>query len=158
GSLRGIVMSTCVTLLVPPDRRDRANGMVGTVTGITLAITSVFSGLVVGGAGMGWAYVLALVLTAAALGRPRPVHSDEPAPAAATTGRGPRIDVRGALVAIRAVPGLGLLVLLACFNNLLLGIFRALVDPYGLSMMSVQSWGLMWGFVGIVFVVAGVYV
>jgi MFS transporter, DHA3 family, multidrug efflux protein len=158
GSLRGIVMSTCVTLLVPPDRRDRANGMVGTVTGITLAITSVFSGLVVGGAGMGWAYVLALVLTAVALVHLRTIHIDEPAPAPATAGRGPRIDVRGALAAIHAVPGLGLLILLACFNNLLLGIFRALVDPYGLSMMSVESWGLMWGLVGIVFVVAGVYV
>src|SRR3546814_11004560 len=30
GGLRGIVMSTCVTLLVPADRPDRANGLVGT--------------------------------------------------------------------------------------------------------------------------------
>ena len=54
--MRGIALSTCVTLLVPEDRRDRANGMVGTVTGISFAITSVFSGLVIGGLGMGWAY------------------------------------------------------------------------------------------------------
>jgi DHA3 family multidrug efflux protein-like MFS transporter len=33
--LRGIPLSTCVTLLVPEDRRDRANGMVGTVTGLS---------------------------------------------------------------------------------------------------------------------------
>src|SRR3546814_9220841 len=40
GGLRGIVMSTCVTLLVPADRRDRANGLVGTITGVSFAITS----------------------------------------------------------------------------------------------------------------------
>src|SRR5688500_10917895 len=38
GQMRGIVLSTCVTLLVPEDRRDRANGMVGTVTGVSFAI------------------------------------------------------------------------------------------------------------------------
>ena len=30
GQMRSIAMSTCVTLLVPEERRDRANGMVGT--------------------------------------------------------------------------------------------------------------------------------
>ena len=57
GQMRGIALSTCVTLLVPEERRDRANGMVGTVTGVSFAITSVFSGLVIGGLGMGWAYL-----------------------------------------------------------------------------------------------------
>ncbi len=33
GQMRGIVLSTCVTLLVPDEQRDRANGRVGTVTG-----------------------------------------------------------------------------------------------------------------------------
>src|SRR5688572_23931359 len=63
GQMRGIALSTCVTLLVPDEDRDRANGMVGTVTGISFAITSVFSGLVIGGPGMGWAYYGALALT-----------------------------------------------------------------------------------------------
>src|ERR671917_914500 len=67
GQMRGIVLSTCVTLLVPDGQRDRANGMVGTVTGVSFAITSVFSGLVIGGLGMGWAYYAALALTVVAL-------------------------------------------------------------------------------------------
>src|SRR5687768_9796661 len=46
GQLRGIAMSTTVTMLVPEGVRDRANGMVGTVTGVSFAVTSVFSGLV----------------------------------------------------------------------------------------------------------------
>ena len=32
GQMRGIALSTCVTILVPEASRDRANGMVGTVT------------------------------------------------------------------------------------------------------------------------------
>jgi len=33
GNLRAIAMSTLVTLLVPEDRRDKANGMLGTCSG-----------------------------------------------------------------------------------------------------------------------------
>src|SRR5688572_15118398 len=62
GNMRGIALSTCVTLLVPEAGRDKANGMVGTVTGISFAITSVFSGLVIGGPGMGWAYCVSVVV------------------------------------------------------------------------------------------------
>src|SRR3712207_894760 len=35
GQMRGIVLSTLVTLLVADEQRDRANGMVGTVTGVS---------------------------------------------------------------------------------------------------------------------------
>jgi MFS transporter, DHA3 family, multidrug efflux protein len=77
GQMRGIALSTCVTLLVPEDRRDRANGLVGTVTGVSFAITSVFSGLVIGNLGMGWAYYGALALTLVSTG------------SAAGSGRGP---------------------------------------------------------------------
>ncbi len=45
GQMRGIALSTCVTLLVPEQARDRANGLVGTVTGVSLAITSCSAGL-----------------------------------------------------------------------------------------------------------------
>ena len=81
GQMRGIALSTCVTLLVPEDRRDRANGMVGTVTGVSFAITSVFSGLVIGLLGMGWAYY---VVARAHRRRARPPRArstiDEPEP------------------------------------------------------------------------------
>jgi DHA3 family multidrug efflux protein-like MFS transporter len=62
--MRGIALSTCVTLLVPEAQRDRANGMVGAVNGVSFAITSVASGLVVGQLGLGWAYAGSLVLIA----------------------------------------------------------------------------------------------
>ena len=78
--MRGIALSTCVTLLVPEDRRDRANGMVGTVTGVSFALTSVFSGLVIGGLGMGWAYWAPWRSPVVALVHLRTIHFDEPAP------------------------------------------------------------------------------
>ncbi len=66
--------------------------------------------------------------------------------------------MRGALESIRAVPGLMLLVLLAAFNNLLGGVFMALMDAYGLSMVSVQTWGLLFGVVSSAFIIGGLVV
>ena len=160
GQLRSIVLSTCVTLLVPEDRRDRANGMVGTVNGLSYAITSVFSGLVIGGLGMGWAYYLALGLTVGALVHITTIHLDEPEPEPPAAGgeRMPVVDVRGAIEAIRAVPGLPMLIGLAAFNNLLAGVFIALMDAYGLELVSVETWGVLWGFISLAFIAGGLFV
>ena len=160
GTMRSIALSTCVTLLVPEDRRDRANGMVGTVTGVSFAITSVFSGLVIGQLGMGWAYYGALVLTVGSLVHLRTIVIDEPEPAPAVEGehRPRHVDVRGAVEAIHAVPGLLMLILLASFNNLLGGVFMALMDAYGLELVSVETWGFLWGFISLAFIAGGVVV
>jgi DHA3 family multidrug efflux protein-like MFS transporter len=159
GQMRGIALSTCVTLLVPADRRDRANGMVGTVTGVSFAITSVFSGLVTGWLGMGWAYYGALALTVASLVHIRSIEFDEPEPQrSADDAAAGHVDVRGALEAIHAVPGLLMLILLAAFNNLLGGVFMALMDAYGLSLVSVEVWGVLWGFICLAFIAGGVAV
>jgi DHA3 family multidrug efflux protein-like MFS transporter len=158
GQLRGIALSTCVTLLVPEDRRDRANGMVGTVTGLSFALTSVFSGLAVGGLGMGWSYLIALALMAIALVDLVAIRFAEPTPEAVAGGRQPMVDVRGALEAVRAVPGLLALLLLAAFNNLLAGVFMALMDSYGLSLVSVETWGLLFAFITLAFIGGGIVV
>ncbi|MBA2282508.1 MAG: MFS transporter [Acidimicrobiia bacterium] len=159
--MRGIALSTCVTLLVPEDRRDRANGMVGTVTGISFAVTSVFSGLVIGQLGMGWAYIGALALTIGTLVHLRTIHIDEaqPEPEPLVDGaRRKHVDIRGALDAIHAVPGLLMLIFLAAFNNLLGGVFLALMDAYGLSLVSVQTWGFLWGLISFALVGGGLFV
>jgi DHA3 family multidrug efflux protein-like MFS transporter len=162
GNMRGIALSTCVTLLVPESRRDKANGMVGTVTGISFAITSVFSGLVIGGPGMGWAYYGSVVIVAAMLVHLRSISIDEAAPvtdpADGDSAPNGHVDLRGALDAIRAVPGLRMLIGLAAFNNLLAGVFMALTDAYGLSLVSVEAWGLLFGFISLAFIVGGVAV
>ncbi len=158
--LRSIALSTCVTLLIPEDRRDKANGLVGTVGGVSFALTSVFSGLVIGGPGMGWAYYLAVGCISAAFVHLATITIDEPAAAmSADHQEGPRwVDIRGAITAIRESPGLMMLILLAAFNNLLTGVFMALMDPYGLELVSVETWGFMFGFMSLAFIGGGLVV
>jgi len=157
GMARSIAMSTCVTLLVPEDRRDKANGLVGTVTGVAFAVTSVFSGLAVGFLGMGWAIAISVALTTVSLLHLRTIRFVEPEPTPRAEGA-PHVDLKGALDVIRSVDGLWLLVALAAFNNLLGGVFMALLDAYGLELVSVQTWGLLWGFVSCAMIVGGLIV
>jgi DHA3 family multidrug efflux protein-like MFS transporter len=158
GQMRAIALSTCVTLLVPEPVRDRANGLVGTVTGMSFAITSVFSGLVIGWLGMGWALYGSLALTIGALAHLQTIQIDEPTPDPALTEGDPRIDIRGAIEAIRGVAGLPMLIALAAFNNVLGGVFLALMDAYGLSLVSVEAWGLLWGLISLSFIAGGLAV
>ena len=159
GQLRSIPMSTCVTLLVADEVRDRANGLVGTVTGLSFAITSVFSGLVIDNLGMGWAYYGALALTLGSLAHLTTIAipGDEVSPQedGAPTGM---VDVRSAVEAVRSVPGLGMLIALAAFNNLLAGVFMALMDAYGLELVSVSTWGFLWGFISLFMIAGGIVV
>ena len=159
GSLRSIVMGTCVTLLVPEGARDKANGMVGSITGVSFAVTSVFSGLVIGRLGMGWALYGAVALTVGCLLHLRTIHIAEPEPEPLAEGETRKhLDIGAALDAIRAVPGLGMLIALAAFNNLLSGVFMALMDAYGLTLVSVETWGLLFGFISLFFIVGGLIV
>jgi len=156
-NLRNIALSTAVTLLVEPERRDRANGMVGTVQGVAFMVTSVLSGLSVGFLGMSGTLMVALGMTALATVHlllwvriPEPSH-----PAGATSDVPRGIDFRGAWRAVRAVPGLTALLFFATFNNLVGGVFMALMDPYGLTLFDVKTWGLVLGVTSLGFVVGG---
>jgi DHA3 family multidrug efflux protein-like MFS transporter len=162
GNIRSIALPTLVTALVAEDRRDRANGLVGMATGIGFLTTSVISGLLVAWAGMAGALGFALVLTAGVYLSLRFVRVEEPDPAAlraaaGQVGRG-RVDIRGTIGVIGAVPGLFALILFATFNNFLGGVFMALMDAYGLSLMPVQAWGLLWAGVSTAFILSGVVI
>ncbi|GAB3148615.1 multidrug efflux MFS transporter Cmr [Microbacterium neimengense] len=154
-NLRNIALSTTVTLLVPAERRDRANGLVGTVQGVAFMVTSVFSGLSVGLLGMGPTVFIAIVATAVAFAHllfvpipERGVAHDPDAPPR-------RFTFRGVLPAIRSVPGLMPLLLFTTFNNLVGGVFMALMDPYGLTLFSVEIWGIVLGVTSIGFIIGG---
>ena len=56
------------------------------------------------------------------------------------------------------MPGLLALIGFACFNNFLGGAYMALMDAYGLSLMSVQAWGLLWGALSAGFIIGGLAV
>lgn len=154
-SMRNIALSTTVTLLVPSGDRDKANGLVGTVQGLAFMVTSVFSGLSIGLLGMGWTLAIAIALTAAALAHLLTVPVPERRPEPDEGGRTPVMDVRGALAAIRTVPGLVALIVFTTFNNLVGGVFMALMDPYGLTLFSVESWGIVLGVTSIGFMIGG---
>jgi DHA3 family multidrug efflux protein-like MFS transporter len=167
GNLRGIALSTLVTVLVPPAERDRANGLVGTANGISFLGASVFSGLAVGYLGMYWTLALALVITglvaahAASLSIPERRAAGEGAPAEhppAAEHQAVPVDLRGTLRAIQAVPGLLALILFHTFNNFLGGVFMSLMDAYGLELVSVQVWGTLWGVLSLGFIVGGLVV
>lgn len=160
GNIRSIALPTLVTALIPEDRRDRANGLVGMVTGVGFLTTSVISGFLVAWGGMRYTLVLGLVFTAAVFLHLVFVRVDEPAPAAAAgeAAAPRRIDLAGTLRVIGAVPGLFALIFFATFNNFLGGIFMALMDAYGLSLVSVQAWGLLWGVLSTAFILAGVVI
>jgi MFS transporter, DHA3 family, multidrug efflux protein len=157
GNLRAVALSTTVTLLVPEDGRDRANGLVGTANGVAFALTSVFSGLAVGLLGMDWCLAIAAVLTALVLVHLLTIRIAEEPPKPAEGGA-PLVDFGGAIRAVRLVPGLLALLLFATFNNFLGGVFMSLMDPYGLTLMSVEAWGFLVGFTSLGFIVGGIVV
>jgi DHA3 family multidrug efflux protein-like MFS transporter len=107
---------------------------------------------------MGWALYGSLALNLIALVHLVTIVIDEPDPEPAHEGASRRVDVRGAVEAIVAVPGLALLIAFAAFNNVLGGVFMALMDAYGLSLVSVETWGLLFGFISLGFIAGGLFV
>lgn len=140
---RNLALSTTVTMLVEPGRHANANGLVGTVQGISFIATSVLSGLSVGLLGMGPTMLIALVGTAVPLIHLHLLRVAEPEIVRDPEFRA--VDFRGGFRAIRAVPGLVALIIFTTFNNLSGGVFMALIDPYGLTLFPVEMWGLVLG-------------
>jgi MFS transporter, DHA3 family, multidrug efflux protein len=157
GNVRGIAMSTVVTLLVPEPGRARANGLVGTASGVSFLVTSVISGLLIGLSGMIAVLVLALVATAAVILHLACLSIPETRAAAGAAGSR-RTDLRGTVALVVAVPGLMALIVFSTINNFLGGIFMALMDPYGLSLVSVEMWGMLWGVLSTGFIVGGLVI
>ncbi|WP_449408946.1 MFS transporter [Microbacterium maritypicum] len=152
--MRNIALSTTVTLLVPADKRANANGLVGTVQGLAFLVTSVFSGLSIGFLGMGWTLgiaIVAMVLTFVHLLFIRiPEGTPTPDPEAASA-----LDFRGSVAAIRLAPGLFALIIFSTFNNLIGGVYMALMDPYGLTLFDAQTWGFALAFASTGFLIGG---
>jgi DHA3 family multidrug efflux protein-like MFS transporter len=155
GNIRQIALPTLVTALVPEDRRDKANGLVGMVTGVGILTTSAISGFLVAWGGIQGALLFALGLTTVAFLHLLTVRLEEPEPASSASEKAKGIDLRGTMRVVAGVPGLFALILFASFNNLLGGVFMALMDAYGLSLMEVQQWGLLWAFLSCAFILSG---
>src|SRR5215212_2808675 len=127
GNIRSIALMTLVTLLIPEDRRDRANGLVGTTLGVSFLVTSVISGLLVAAGGMFYVLLLGMVALGLSVVHLALVRVEERPEDAATPDVEPtnlqpkqhKVDLRGTLRIVRGVPGLLALIGFACFNNFL---------------------------------------
>jgi DHA3 family multidrug efflux protein-like MFS transporter len=157
GNLRGIALPTLVTILIPEDSRDKANGLVGTTTGIIFLITSAISGFLVAHSGMYLVLILAMVVMALSIvhlffteiPEKEIVHLD---------GQPPKVDLRGTFAVVVAIPGMIALIFFSTFNNFLGGVFMGLMDAYGLSLVSVQVWGVLWAVISCGFIVGGLFI
>ena len=161
GTMYNIAIPTLVVFIVPADMRDRANGMFGTVMGIAFGLTSIASGVSLAFGGMGFVLVTSAIATLLAivlLGL-LPINEHGPAQEVSNevTPRS-RIDVPGTILAVRSVPGLFALIFFMTFNNFIGGVFFALMDAYGLTLVDVEVWGLLWGFLSLSFILGGLYI
>jgi MFS transporter, DHA3 family, multidrug efflux protein len=157
GNLRTIALSTLVTFLIPEASRDKANGLVGTSNGVAFLLSSIMSGLAIGFLGIYWMLVCAIGLTVLAIihlstlaiPEQRIVHTESHINS---------IDLRGTIESLSLVPGLFALIFFSTFNNFLGGVYASLMDAYGLSLVSVQVWGILWGCLSLGFIVGGLVV
>ncbi len=157
GNIRMIALPTLVTLLVPEDRRDKANGLVGMVSGIGFLTTSAISGFLVAWGGMVATLAFAVALSLVAIIHLLFIRVEEPRDTGAADAPH-RIDLAGTLGVVLGIPGLLALILFSCFNNLLGGVFMALMDAYGLSLMKVEQWGLLWAVMSCAFILSGIVI
>jgi MFS transporter, DHA3 family, multidrug efflux protein len=158
GQMRNIALSTIVTLLVPEKQHAKANGLVGTVQGLSFMTTSVLSGLSIGILGMGWTLAIAIFFTAVSLLDLSFITIPEKEIFHDPNLKQSKVDLKGSIAAIKSVPGLFWLIIFTTFNNLVGGVFMALMDPYGLTLFSVETWGLVLGITSTGFVVGGMLI
>ena len=162
GNVRSIALATLVTILIPEDRRDKANGLVGMVTGIGFLTTSMISGLLVAWGGMIATLLLALGATALVFVHLLTVQArrgPRSAPTADTPAEPKRVDLKGTIAVIAGGPrACSRSSSFACFNNFLGGVFMALLDAYGLSLVSVEIWGILFGVISTAFIISGIVI
>ncbi len=155
GNLRTIALATTVSLLFA-EGRDKMNGLIGTASGLTYAAAAALSGLAVGFVGMEMALLIAIGITFLAILHLVTITLTEAAPKHPAGAS--KMDIRGSIAAVRETPGLFALILFTTFNNFLGGVFMALMDPYGLSLMSVQAWGMLLASLSVGFMIGGLYI
>ncbi len=156
GNLRMICLNPIVSMLFEADERAKQNGLIGVSNGISFTLTSVLSGLSIGLLGM----EITLLLAISALSLSIVYLSFIPIPELKLQENAPnKLDTpeekTSTLKLIRNTSGFIGLMLFAILNNLLGGVFMALMDAYGLSLVSVESWGFLWGLLSLVTIVGG---
>ena len=157
GNIRNIAMPTLVTLLIPEENRAKANGLAGMIGGISFGVVSVISGILVGHSGLLWILILALIITVVAIAHLVFITVEEKE-IVHVEGASKKIDIKGTLALLATIPGIIALILFSTFNNFLGGVFMALMDAYGLSLVSVETWGIILGVLSFSFMAGGLLI
>lgn len=159
-NIRSIALPTLTTFLVPEEHRDKANGLSGTVNGLSFLIASVISGFLLATSGMFWIMIISISLLSVAIIHLffLPISENKIIQTETEEGTSTKFNPKATFKTILAIPGLLGLIFFNTFNNFLGGVFMPLLDPYGLSLVSLQVWGVLWGFLSLGFIVGGVYV
>lgn len=156
GNIRSIAVPTLVTILIPEDNRAKANGLVGTAFGIAFLICSAISGILVGLGGMFYVLLLGIVMMILSILHMWFLHIPEKE--IVHLEHQPKVDLRGTYAVVAAIPGLLALILFTTINNFLGGAFMGLMDAYGLSLVSVEAWGLLFAVISCGFIVGGLFI
>ena len=157
GNIRSIAIPTLITALVPEENRAKTNGLAGTANGIGFMVTSMISGLLVGHSGMYLVLLLGIVATILTMLHLWTIPVPEKKIIHLESGQ-QKIDIKGTLKIILKIPGMIALILFTTFNNFLGGVFMSLMDAYGLSLVSVETWGFLWGFLSTAFIAGGLLI
>jgi DHA3 family multidrug efflux protein-like MFS transporter len=160
-NIRGIVMPTLVTMLVPEEDRDKANGMVGTSMGVTFLLASVVSGFLLASSGMFWIFLGTIFFMIVAIIHIFIIKIPDDKAAAIHSHKEKdvkKFDLIKTFKVVQNIPGLLALILFTSFNNFLGGVFMPLMDPYGLSLVSLEVWGVLWGFLSLGFIFGGLFI
>ena len=156
GNIRSIAVPTLVTILIPEDYRAKANGLTGTAFGIAFLICSAISGLLVGAGGMYYVLILGIAMMLLSI-----LHIwfiEIPEKEIVHLEHQPKVDLRGTFAVVAAIPGLMALILFSTINNFLGGTFMGLMDAYGLSLVSVEVWGLLFAVISCGFILGGLFI
>jgi DHA3 family multidrug efflux protein-like MFS transporter len=124
---------------------------------VAFLVASILSGLAVGFLGVFGLLVCAVIMTLLVIIHLSVLKIPETEIVHAE-GHQHSIDIAGSIRAIQLVPGLFGLIFFHTFNNFLGGVFMSLMDPYGLQLVSVQTWGILWGILSLGFIVGGLIV
>lgn len=157
GNIRSIAVPTLVTILIPEEERAKANGLTGTAFGIAFLICSAISGLLVGAGGMYYVLILGIAMMIFSILHMwfLPIPEKEIVHLEHQQGK---VDLRGTFAVVAAIPGLMALILFTTINNFLGGAFMGLMDAYGLSLVSVETWGLLFAVISCGFIVGGLFI
>ena len=159
GNIRNIVLPTTVSMLFEDGDRDKANGLVGMATGLSFTFSSVVSGVIIGYFGINAVLWIGILTTILVIIHTLTIQLNQlPITVQPNHNQISLVGIKNTFGIIKQTPGLLALILFTTLNNFMGGVFMSLMDPYGLSLVSVQIWGIIWGFLGFGFVLGGLIV